>query len=63
MGRYRYRTDVLLGPWRAELAEAEAEAVRAGQAYRNVIGGPLYWRVSGRIERESGSRPSSPDAD
>lgn len=54
MDRYRYRTEVLLGPWRATVGEAEADAVRARQAVRIPESGGLYWRIAGRIEAERG---------
>lgn len=49
MARYRYRTAVLLGPWRNSAGDAEADAVDAGQALREADN-RLRWRVPGRIE-------------
>ena len=51
MGRYRYRTKVLVGPWRAKPAEAAEDAIRARQAHREATGDPLRWLVCGEIER------------
>ena len=51
MGRYRYRTKVLVGPWRATPVEAAEDAIRARQAHRERDGEPLRWLVCGEIER------------
>lgn len=51
MGRYRYRTKVLVGPWRATPVEAADDAIRARQAKREAQGEPLSWLVCGEIER------------
>ena len=56
MERYRYRTAALLGPWRASPEEAVADAVRAGQAFRDADR-RLAWRVSGSIEHVTGELP------
>ena len=53
MGRYRYRTCVLVGPWRDRREEAIADAVRAGQARRADTGVDVQWVVSGTIEEEA----------
>jgi len=50
--RYRYRTCVLVGPWRDRREEAIADALRAGQARRADAGTDLVWIVSGAIEEE-----------
>jgi hypothetical protein len=46
---YRYRTAVLVGPWRPRSKEAERDAIRAGQA-RLDSAGRLSWSVHGTIE-------------
>ena len=51
MGRFRYRTGVLVGPWRAGRGQAEEDARRAGQARAGAAGG-LIWLVPGEIEAE-----------
>jgi hypothetical protein len=51
MDRYRYRTTVLVGPWRATPHEAVEDAIRARQAHREAEGAPLRWLVCGEIER------------
>ena len=61
MGRYRYRTCVLVGPWRDTPERATADAVRSNQA-RVGDDGVLLWVVPGRIEGaegadETGARP------
>jgi hypothetical protein len=50
MDRYRYRTKVFVGPWRASPHEAAEDAVRAGQAQRDAEGESVRWLVCGRIE-------------
>lgn len=52
MGRFRYRTSVLLGPWRSRREQAVADAIRSGQADRAETGARLVWRVNGMIEQE-----------
>jgi hypothetical protein len=48
---YRYRTGVLIGPWRADLRDAENDAILAGQAQRDGEQlQDLCWLVAGRIE-------------
>jgi hypothetical protein len=56
MSRFRYRTCVLVGPWRAARAEALADAVRSKQAIPAEQGGEIEWRVSGTIEEEAAER-------
>jgi hypothetical protein len=56
--RYRYRTAVLVGPWRARAEEAQSDAVRACQAYQDDAEG-FRWTVEGRIE--VGSPPIGAD--
>jgi hypothetical protein len=53
---YRYRTPVLVGPWRRNPDKALEDAVRAGQA-RAVDGGDLNWLVTGDIEESRCDRP------
>ena len=54
MGRYRYRTSVLVGPWRETPERAAADAVRSNQARIEARGGVLIWLVPGRIEDGAG---------
>ena len=53
MARYRYRTKVLVGPWRRTRDEAAADAIRAGQAEYEAERLSVSWRVPGQIEREA----------
>jgi hypothetical protein len=46
---YRYRTCVLVGPWRSQWDAAQGDAVRARQAYFDDVDG-FSWSVTGRIE-------------
>lgn len=55
MDRYRYRTKVLVGPWRVTPEEAAEDAIRARQAHREAEGEPLRWLVCGEIERAADS--------
>ena len=55
---YRYRTPVLMGPWRRQPDRALDDAVLAGQARRDEQG-LVSWRVEGTIER-SECRSESP---
>lgn len=59
--RYRYRTAVLTGPWRATELEAADDAVRAKQAVDDVTGNDgIRWTVPGRIEvRVSDESPTA----
>lgn len=50
--RYRYRTCVLVGPWRRAREEALADALRARQARRSEAGPDIVWVVGGAIEEE-----------
>lgn len=52
MGRYRYRTCVLVGPWRDAVQEAARDAIRSGQARLDRSGAGLSWSVPGTIEQE-----------
>lgn len=48
---HRYRTDILLGPWRLTRQAALDDAVFAGQATRfGAEDGDVVWRVPGEIE-------------
>ena len=47
---YRYRTAVLVGPWRRQPEKALADAIEAGQARRQNPGG-LKWNVGGDVEQ------------
>ena len=49
---YRYRTPVLVGPWRRHRDRAIEDAIAAGQAIPDG-GGNLHWTVSGEIEKSS----------
>ena len=57
MTRYRYRTNVLLGPWRDTAEEAVADALRANQARPEGTVGDILWLVAGRIEAADQARP------
>jgi hypothetical protein len=50
MRRYRYRTVVLVGPWRDTEDEAVADAVRSNQARLDESGPAPIWLVPGEIE-------------
>ena len=53
--RYRYRTAILVGPWRESRLEAERDAVAARQArIEEGNGGRLIWRAQGTIENDQG---------
>lgn len=54
MRQYRYRTGVLVGPWREAPGRAAADAVRSGQARVDAGGGSLTWLVPGKIEAVDG---------
>ena len=48
---YRYRTPVLVGPWRKSARQAALDALRARQARRDERDShALRWLVPGRIE-------------
>ncbi|MGQ0589224.1 MAG: hypothetical protein ACT4N8_06800 [Sphingosinicella sp.] len=51
MSLYRYRTDVLVGAWRAKREQAIEDAVLAGQARFNEAL-ELEWLVPGEIEEQ-----------
>ena len=46
---FRYRTCVLVGPWRRRAEKALDDALEAGQAQIGAAG--LSWNVNGMIER------------
>jgi hypothetical protein len=49
--RWRYRTQVLAGPWRRTTEQAAEDAIAQGQALRDEAQPHcLWWRVPGRIE-------------
>lgn len=50
MGRYRYRTSVLVGPWRDTCEKAVSDAIRNNQAKADVTGEGIVWLVPGVIE-------------
>ena len=52
MGQYRYRTCVLVGPWRGSRSEAAGDAIRSRQARPKDGGEDLEWLVPGQIEEE-----------
>lgn len=54
MGRYRYRTSVLVGPWRDTREQAVADAVRSKQVSIGRSSDDLMWLVPGRIEAADG---------
>jgi len=48
---WRYRTSVLVGPWRPTAGQAAQDAIIHGQAIRDESKpNGLAWRVPGRIE-------------
>jgi hypothetical protein len=50
---YRYRTEILVGPWRESRAEAERDAVAAGQAMPDPEAeAGIVWRLPGEIEEK-----------
>ncbi len=55
VGRYRYRTSVLVGPWRDTREQAIADAVRSKQVRIGGLGKDLVWLVPGRIEAAAGA--------
>ena len=52
MPLYRYRTEALVGPWRARREQAIGDAVLAGQARFNEAL-DLEWTVPGEIEEQA----------
>lgn len=55
MGRYRYRTPALTGPWRDSQDEAVGDAVKAKQAeVDDGSASGIRWIVPGRIEERAG---------
>lgn len=59
--RYRYRTAILLGPWRDSRLKAECDAVARGQAEFAGSSGRFVWKVPGEIEAGEGE-PGSAEA-
>ena len=55
--RYRYRTPVLHGPWRATRDAAIADAVRVRQA-RRADDGSLVWEDEAGLEEDAGAAPA-----
>ncbi len=55
MGRYRYRTSVLLGPWRDGREQAIEDAISNKQARRADTEDGILWLVLGEIEDEEPS--------
>ena len=49
MVRYRFQTATAVGPWRRSQLEAMLDAVAAGHALMDQVGG-LRWQVPGEIE-------------
>jgi hypothetical protein len=50
-GQWRYRTQVLAGPWRPTVGQAAEDAIAQGQALRDETEPHgLSWRVPGAIE-------------
>jgi hypothetical protein len=60
MRRYRYRTAVLVGPWRLTRGEAVRDAIGSRQARAVEAEESLLWLVPGEIETtdERGGPPS-----
>lgn len=60
MRRYRYRTSVLTGPWRASAEEAARDAVKAKQAVIDEDQPTgIRWTVPGQIEERNSERTPS----
>jgi hypothetical protein len=61
MKRYRYRSLVLLGPWRASRRDALADAVRSGlAAWTGAPWDEVKWRFQGEIEESDESDEMPP---
>lgn len=60
MGRYRYRTGVLVGPWRDTREQAVADAVRSKQARIDESGDDPLWLVPGSIETSDDEEEPGP---
>ncbi len=60
MGRYRYRTGVLVGPWRDTRKQAVTDAVHSNQARIGGRGDDLLWLVPGRIEESDDEEQPGP---
>ena len=58
MRQYRYRTAVLIGPWRESHDEAIGDAASAGQLVVEANSGDVRWIVPGRIEEKARRRQS-----
>jgi hypothetical protein len=60
--RYRYRTAILLGPWRESRLKAESDAVAMGQAEFAGAAARFAWKVPGEIEvKESEAGAAGPE--
>ena len=60
MGRYRYRTPALAGPWRDSPDQALADAARARQVrIDGTAPQGVRWVVPGEIEEEAPRRRAS----
>ena len=55
--KYRYRSQVLHGPWRATREAAIADAVRVRQA-RRADDGSLVWEDGACLEEDAGAAPA-----
>jgi hypothetical protein len=53
MARFRYRTCVLIGPWRDSREQAERDATSSKQANPSPEGDGISWVVPGAIESDS----------
>ena len=63
MPSYRYRTSILVGPWRDTRLKAECDAVLMGQAEFAGGRGDFTWKVEGTIEvRQEPAEPKDADA-
>jgi hypothetical protein len=59
--QWRFRTRVLVGPWRATIEQAVADAIAQRQALRDETQPHgLGWRVPGRIEGNADGLCSRP---
>ena len=64
MKAFRYRTAVLVGPWRATAEDAVEDAIGARQAVRDSKDPGWYWLIPGEIEeRDANAAPAPADND
>lgn len=61
MPAYRYRTAILIGPWRDSRLKAETDAVAMRQGDFSGPNGAFEWKVAGEIEHKA-AEPKTADA-